>query len=91
MSARRLRRVMGFLRKERFCPLCGWRGYRFEPFGNPRVHRQDAQCPVCGSLERHRAAHLLLKDRIGAGQKVLHAARGIRRNSPNVSLPRFLL
>ncbi len=74
MSARRLRRVLGLIRKERFCPLCGWRGYRFEPFGNPRIHRHDAQCPVCGSLERHRAAHLLLKDRIGPGQKVLHAA-----------------
>jgi len=70
----RLRRIVGLVGKKRLCALCGWRGYRFEPFGNSRVHRPDAQCPVCGSLERHRAAHLLLKDRIGPGQKVLHAA-----------------
>lgn len=70
----RFRRLAGLVRKERLCPFCGWRGYRFEPFGNIALYRADAQCPRCGSLERHRAAHLLLKDRIGPGQRVLHAA-----------------
>ena len=75
MSAQqRLRRVVGLFLKQRFCPLCGWRGYRFEPFGNSALYRHDALCPSCGSLERHRAVHLLLKDRIGTGHKVLHAA-----------------
>ena len=70
----RLRRIAGLFAKQRFCPLCGWRGYRFEPFGNCSLYRPDAQCPICGSLERHRAVHLLMKDRIGTGHKVLHAA-----------------
>ena len=71
---RRLRRLAGLVRKERYCPFCGWRGYRFEPFGNRVLHRDDAACPICGSLERHRAARLLLRDRIARGQRVLHMA-----------------
>jgi SAM-dependent methyltransferase len=71
---KRVRRLAGLLRKERYCPLCGWRGYRFEPFGNRALHREDASCPICGSLERHRAARVLLKDRIPGGQRVLHMA-----------------
>ena len=70
----RTRRLASLVRKERFCPLCGWRGWRFEPFGNRVLHRKDAACPICGSLERHRAARLLLKDRIPGGQRVLHMA-----------------
>lgn len=73
-ASQRLRRIAGLVVKHRLCPLCGWRGYRFEPFGNIAVHRPDALCPACGSLERHRAVHLLVKDRIGSGHKVLHAA-----------------
>jgi len=73
-SGARVRRLVSLIRKERYCPFCGWRGYRFEPFGNRVLHRNDALCPLCGSLERHRLAYLLLKDRIGRGQKVLHAA-----------------
>ena len=71
---RRIRRLAGLVRKERYCPFCGWRGYRFEPFGNRMLYREDAACPICGSLERHRAARLLLRDRIAGGQRVLHMA-----------------
>jgi|SRR6185437_96002 len=71
---RRIRRLAGLVRKERYCPFCGWRGYRFEPFGNRVLYREDAACPICGSLERHRAARLLLRDRIAGGQRVLHMA-----------------
>lgn len=71
---RRIRRLAGLVRKERFCPCCGWRGYRFEPFGNRALYREDAACPICGSLERHRAVRLLLRDRIPRGQRVLHMA-----------------
>lgn len=74
MSANRLRRVAGLFLKQRRCPFCGWRGFRFEPFGNLRLRRADALCPICGSLERHRAAFLLLDGKIAGGQKVLHAA-----------------
>jgi len=38
------------------------------------TYREDALCPNCGSLERHRAAFLLLRDRIPAQQKTLHVA-----------------
>ncbi len=74
MNSRRVRRLASLLLKQRRCPCCGWFGFRFEPFGNKMVRRDDAQCPICGSLERHRAAFLLLRDKIAAGQKVLHVA-----------------
>jgi len=38
------------------------------------LYREDAACPICGSLERHRAARLLLHGRIARGQRVLHMA-----------------
>jgi len=38
------------------------------------TYREDAQCPICGSLERHRTAFLLLRDKIPPKQKVLHVA-----------------
>jgi SAM-dependent methyltransferase len=74
MNGRRFRRLTGVLLKQRRCPLCGWVGYRFEPYGNAMTRRDDAECPGCGSLERHRAAFLLLRDRMPSGQKVLHVA-----------------
>ena len=74
MSGERLRRLASLARKERRCPFCGWRGYRFEPFGNRVLRRDDAACPICGSLERHRAARLLLQDRMSGRHRVLHMA-----------------
>lgn len=74
VNAKRLRRLASLARKERFCPLCAWAGFRFEPFGNAATYRRDAQCPICGSLERHRLAFLLLRDRIARGQRILHVA-----------------
>jgi SAM-dependent methyltransferase len=38
------------------------------------TYREDAQCPICASLERHRAAFLLLRGKIAPKQKVLHVA-----------------
>jgi len=74
LNGPRLRRLAGLVRKERKCPFCGWRGFRFEPFGNRVLHRDDALCPICGSLERHRVARLLLQGRLCGRQKVLHLA-----------------
>ncbi len=74
MPSPRVRRFAGLVFKQRRCPFCGWFGYRFEPFGNAMVRRADAQCPICGSLERHRVALLLLRGEIAPGQKVLHVA-----------------
>jgi hypothetical protein len=46
---------------ERFCPICQ-KTSLFSPFGvNPR---QDACCPHCFSLERHRLLYLFLKEKI---------------------------
>jgi len=74
LSGARLRRIAGLVCKERRCPMCGWRGFRFEPFGNRVLWRPDALCPGCGALERHRAVFLFLKDKIPRGQRVLHVA-----------------
>jgi SAM-dependent methyltransferase len=74
LNGPRLRRIASLLRKERRCPFCGWRGFRFEPFGNRALRRADAACPICGSLERHRAARLLLQDRLTGRYRVLHMA-----------------
>lgn len=74
MDSRRYRRLASLLVKQRKCPFCGWFGFRFEPFGNKMTYREDALCPICGSLERHRAAFLLLRDRIPLHQKTLHVA-----------------
>lgn len=43
------------------CPICGGHFRKFLPFGiKPRP---NAQCPRCGSLERHRLLWLYLRDR----------------------------
>lgn len=72
--AHKTRRLADLFVKRRRCPMCGWTGFRFEPYGNEATHRTDARCPICGSLERHRLAYLLLKDRIAPAQRVLHVA-----------------
>lgn len=46
---------------ERTCPACETSVSRFAPFGV--AQRPDAQCPGCGSLERHRALWLYLRRR----------------------------
>lgn len=74
MNGTKIRRLLGLVWKERRCNVCGWRGFRFEPFGNQSTYRKDACCPICGSLERHRAVRLMLGDKILPGQKVLHFA-----------------
>lgn len=35
------------------CPCCGGSSLEFLPFGV--IPRNNARCPACGSLERHRA------------------------------------
>jgi SAM-dependent methyltransferase len=66
------------LRGSRFyCPLCGKSFRKFYPFGiNPR---QNACCPNCGSLERHRLLWVALrtlqkKGLIKQGGRLLHVA-----------------
>ena len=56
------------------CLCCGWSGERFLAYG----HRQDARCPACGSLERHRAIAYYLRNETslfsGHPVKLLHFA-----------------
>lgn len=37
------------------CRVCGWRGNAFDAIATLGYLRRNARCPVCGSLERHRA------------------------------------
>ena len=61
--------------RARFCPACNSSVSLFAPYG---VHRRpDAQCPSCGSLERHRALWLYLRqmtDFLGRPLRVLAVA-----------------
>lgn len=55
------------------CPICEGRFRTFLPFGRSR--RPNAECPRCGSLERHRLLWLFLKNRtnfFSEHLKVLH-------------------
>ncbi|MGJ0373063.1 class I SAM-dependent methyltransferase [Aliarcobacter cryaerophilus] len=46
----------------RYCPICETHSNYFKSFGF--VPRNDALCPNCGSLERHRLSWLFLKDKL---------------------------
>ena len=57
------------------CPVCGLRALRFRPFG--LNGRRNAQCPGCGSLERHRFLWVYLTRRtrlLRRHMRVLHTA-----------------
>lgn len=60
----------------RWCPVCERPAGKFGVFGSRR--RQNARCPWCQSLERHRFAWLLLTGRSdlldGRPKRVLHFA-----------------
>jgi len=57
------------------CPICGTRADRFLPFGLD--NRLNVQCPLCGSVERHRIMWLYLARRtdfLKRPLRVLHTA-----------------
>lgn len=57
------------------CPVCGHQFRKFLPYG--RKARENALCPNCLSLERHRLMYLFLKQKtnfFSAPLKVLHIA-----------------
>ena len=62
--------------RARWCPICEKSSRKFLRFGDPE--RQDARCPRCGSLERHRLAwryFLRMTDLFyGRPKKMLHVA-----------------
>lgn len=65
-----------FSGKRRYCPICENSIRQFRPFGLPPRH--EAWCPICGSLERHRLAWLVLGQETdmfdGQPRKMLHVA-----------------
>lgn len=70
----RLRRL-AYYGHQRFCPCCKAHLRVFLPFGVKQ--RPDAQCPSCGSLERHRLLLLYLQQQTScftAPQRILHVA-----------------
>lgn len=67
-------KIRGKLRNRICCPICNYQAKYFLPFGlNSRV---NAQCPVCGSLERHRLQVLWMNKNINmkSKMKIFHAA-----------------
>lgn len=59
-----------------YCPVCENRVLSFLPYGDPP--RPAARCPICGSMERHRADWLFLKQHTdlfdGTPKSMLHVA-----------------
>lgn len=45
---------------KRYCPICGFLAGKFKPGGTGLKKRENAKCPGCGSLERHRLLWLYL-------------------------------
>ena len=62
--------------RDRWCPLCEKYSRKFRSFG--RIRREDACCPHCGALERHRLVWLYLARMTdlfdGKPRKMLHVA-----------------
>ncbi|MCS6820940.1 MAG: class I SAM-dependent methyltransferase [Microscillaceae bacterium] len=59
------------------CPICQGHFRKFLPFGRGKSARDNALCPNCLALERHRLMYLYLKQRTNFFQdklKVLHIA-----------------
>ena len=63
-------------KEKRFCPVCQKTSFYFDIFGI--IPRQNALCPHCSSLERHRLLYLFLKEKTdffsGQHGKMLHIA-----------------
>lgn len=66
----------------RYCPVCETHSNHFKPFGYNQ--REDAQCPACDSLERHRASWLVIRNRLSSveNKKLLHIAPEIVFKEP---------
>jgi len=59
----------------RHCPICDWRGKKFEIGGQVGKRRFDSRCPNCGSMERHRLSFLVAEKCVNLNySKVIHVA-----------------
>ena len=72
-ALRRCLKAINQLGHARHCPICGFTGFRFARAGKVNL-RPDKQCPRCRSRERHRAAYMLLQDRLGTDHHTIHCA-----------------
>lgn len=70
---RRLFARVSNLSNNRVCPICDWEGWQFNPNGIDLKRRYDSRCPNCSSLERHRLAYMVMKDKL-KNPKTLHVA-----------------
>jgi SAM-dependent methyltransferase len=65
-----------FRNKGHWCPVCEKTSPKFAPYGNPP--REGAECPYCGSLERHRLVWQYFSKMTnlfdGTSKKMLHVA-----------------
>ncbi len=65
------------LKNDFLCPICNYRGPFMDVFPETGI-RKHAQCPGCGSLERHRMQRLVLdtvlKDKKASRMSLLHFA-----------------
>lgn len=73
---RHIRNSYRYRGTERYCPICEKHSGKFLPFGV--VKRDDAICPWCGSLERHRLVWLYFRMCTnllnGISKQMLHVA-----------------
>lgn len=80
LSLRNFLRSISYKGSGRYCPICKKSFKRFRSVGQGLClgAREDAQCPFCGSLERHRMLWIFLNlysDLFSKyGKKVLHIA-----------------
>lgn len=56
----------------RYCAACGHKSRRFLGHG-PYLWRENAKCPLCNSLERHRACAIVYRE-LPRGRSILHVA-----------------
>ncbi len=75
-----------YLGRGRECPICGARRRRFLPYGYVEV-REDALCPSCLSLERHRLLWLWL---VRESDLLQHKHMDILHIAPEVSIMKRL-
>ncbi len=80
-------RLFGLRGHQFSCPLCGGRFKRLLPKGDPV--RQNAMCPACGSLERHRLLWLFLSQE-RAGAELLHGKKRLLHIAPEPALAQRL-
>ena len=63
-----------YIGNNRYCNICGYRFSKFKLFN--KLQPREAQCPVCGSLERHRHLYIYLSALFPTieNKKILHFA-----------------